>query len=338
MRNLFDPALEFLVLLWLVPWGFFLGFMGGWIFSRPMVAGHFMDMPGLRSSHAAPTPKGGGVGIVLAVLWAWIFLGHPFAMIPCFIMISFLGLFSDRRDISPLFRLSMHILLALFAVIAGSPFLPLLSFPGIILYTLFWTLFIAATANFYNFMDGINGIAALSGATGFILMALFQILHGGWDRNVLLLLAAASACLGFVPMNFPRAKVFMGDTGSLFLGFFFAAMVMLFSTSHGDFLLFFSFLAPFYCDELTTMAIRLKNRENIFKPHRKHLYQILVNQRRISHLKVTLFYAMVQAIFGLMMIYIHSLGRIMPLVTMLLLFFVLFGIISRRIRQGQNEL
>src|SRR3972149_8133386 len=90
----------------------------------------------------------------------------------------------------------------------------------------FWIVFITGTANLYNFMDGINGIAGFTGVIGFGLIAYFSyyILN---DYNLLLMsLILTAVCIGFLPFNFPKAKVFMGDVGSIFLGFVFASFVV----------------------------------------------------------------------------------------------------------------
>jgi Fuc2NAc and GlcNAc transferase len=86
--------------------------------------------------------------------------------------------------------------------------------------------FIVGTANFYNFMDGINGIAGITGVVAFGLLALFGHLHGAGEGMVLCSLCLGAACLGFLPFNMPRARVFMGDVGSVLLGFLFALLVI----------------------------------------------------------------------------------------------------------------
>ncbi|SLM30001.1 WecA (fragment) [Desulfamplus magnetovallimortis] len=197
-------------------------------------------------------------------------------------------------------------------------------------------MFIAATANFYNFMDGINGIAALSGVICFLLSALFNVFYSSIDPFTFISLVAAGACMGFLPMNFPSARVFMGDVGSLFLGFLFASVVLVNSFSINEFLVYISFLFPFYCDEITTMAVRLYSGDNILHAHRKHLYQLLVNEMGISHLKVTIFYAMVQAVYGITMLIFYSFSDTLLLIMVLFLFFVLFAFFSFAVRQGKK--
>ncbi len=365
-------------------WGVCAGFSGACFFSKPMIAGQFMDIPNKRGSHSIPTPKGGGFGILMAVMVAAIVLDMPLSMLFPVFTVSILGLLSDRFDIAPAVRLIVHLCAALIVVVFYDPIStrfydpisiyfhdPLSNcfhdpisnyFHGLIsvhattaswqsispshflprfshlfcLYAAFWTLFIAASANFYNFMDGINGIAALSAVLCFLLIALFRVQYAYMDSFTILCLVTAGAALGFLPMNFPQAKVFMGDVGSIFLGFLFAAMMLAHCPSVNEFLVYFSFLFPFYCDELTTMSVRVKAGDNLFKAHRKHLYQILVNERGISHLKVTIFYAMVQTVIGLIMIFLYSFAQTAILLMMLLLFFVMFSLFSCCLRRGKR--
>jgi len=106
----------------------------------------------------------------------------------------------------------------------------------------------------------------------------------------------AAACLGFLPLNFPRTKVFMGDVGSILLGFLFASWVLLFSRSLLEFVVLTSFLFPFYVDELSTLIVRIKDGDRLTKAHRRHIYQILVNQAGLSHAVVTVFYGFIQIV------------------------------------------
>ncbi|GAG76553.1 unnamed protein product, partial [marine sediment metagenome] len=94
----------------------------------------------------------------------------------------------------------------------------------------------------------------------------------------------------------------MGDVGSVLLGFTFAAIVAQLSNSFLDFVCLSSFLFTFYADELTTMFLRIKNRENLLRPHRKHLYQILANEKKFPHWQVSAGYGAVQLILGMLIL------------------------------------
>ncbi len=180
--------------------------------------------------------------------------------------------------------------------------------------------FIVGTANFYNFMDGIDGIAGITGIVGFSLMAFFTCFSANNPILSTLAMGIALACIGFLPFNILKGRVFMGDVGSIFLGFVFAEYVILFSKSFKDFICLSSFLFPFYADELITMALRLKNRESLFTSHRTHLYQILANEGDIDHWKISVGYGLLQLMVGVTMLSVNSHGTINVLGTGALFF------------------
>jgi len=133
--------------------------------------------------------------------------------------------------------------------------------------------------------------------------------------------------------NMPKAKVFMGDVGSILLGFSFAAIVVILSKSILDFVCLAGFLFPFYADELTTMAVRIKDGENLFKPHRKHLYQLLANEKAIAHWKISIGYGLVQLIIGITILLLRPFG--LSIILLLLgVYFLTFVRVSFTIRKS----
>lgn len=265
-----------------------------------------LDKPCDRSSHTRLTPKGGGIGLlcVFVVVCLYVQLPVPF-WFPVTIL-SLLSLFDDRVELSPKLRLAVQFAAAGIVLIGlDGERLNLLSVSGsggniflVLLLTTFFVVYITGTANFFNFMDGINGIAGISGIVAFGLLGCFGIITGQNLSHVVLSLALASACAGFLPFNMPKARVFMGDVGSILLGFVFACLVVVFSASVVDLLILSSFLFPFYLDELTSMAERLRKRQSLTEPHRSHLYQVLANEAGIAHWKVSLGYGVAQLIIG----------------------------------------
>ena len=159
-------------------------------------------------------------------------------------------------------------------------------------------------------MDGINGIAGITGVVGFGLLAFSATLSAVSPSFVTLAICMALSCLGFLPFNIPKARVFIGDVGSILLGFVFAGMVAWLSKSLLDFFCLASFLFPFYADELTTMGVRLKDGEKLFNPHRKHLYQLLANELKIAHWKVAVGYGILQLVVGLSVLAAYLCGFI----------------------------
>ena len=256
-----------------------------------------LDLPNERSSHARAVPKGGGVGILGAFLAASLVLNVPPGFWAPAVFLSLVSFRGDRREIPVLLRLGAQ--LAAGAVLCASVLPEGLSAP---MFAVLWaagTVFAAGTANYYNFMDGIDGIAGIAGVVAFGLLGGIGGFSGLPPPAGDLALCLAFACVGFLPFNAPRARVFMGDAGSVLLGFVFAGLVLQGAGDLADFLVLCGFLFPFYADELTTAWVRLKDGESLLEPHRRHLYQLLANEMGVDHWKVSLGYGAVQALAGL---------------------------------------
>jgi UDP-N-acetylmuramyl pentapeptide phosphotransferase/UDP-N-acetylglucosamine-1-phosphate transferase len=294
------------------------GGVGAWVIARLGSQFSLLDISNRRSSHEGVVPKGGGIGILASFVFASLFLEEPLAF---WLPATFLALFSllgDRIEISPKIRLPVQSIAALIFVLLSA--LSLQLSVSSFLFTVFFTLFIVATANWYNFMDGIDGIAAITGIVGFGLLALFIILSGGDSRFSVLSICIALSCLGFLPFNMPKAKVFMGDVGSILLGFVFATIVVTLSESFLDFVCLAAFLFPFYADEFVTMAVRIKDGENLLKAHRRHFYQLLANEMEIAHWKVSVGYGLLQLIVGLCVLLARPLGVTSAIVLLVISF------------------
>lgn len=254
-----------------------------WAVRRWTIRRNILDHPGSRSSHTAPTPRGGGVAIVLVVLGGMIVIHRAqFPAIAPYVaaslVISIIGLIDDLRGMTAMPRLFAQCLAALAAWFAygALEFLSLsrtvsLSFgaaAGIL--TILW---IVGLTNCLNFMDGINGIA---GGQAFVAGSAWAAIGAQRGDRLLshlgILLAASS--LGFLVHNWSRGRIFMGDVGSTFLGYS-LAVVALFGTARDA-------LIPVLCvwfflfDSGFTLLRRLKNHENVLAAHRSHLYQRLV--------------------------------------------------------------
>jgi len=281
---------------------------GAWVMSRYAFRLGMIDVPNDRSSHALPTPRGGGVGILLAFVAASLSSGMShFLWVPTS-FISIISFFDDKLQLSPGTRLLFQFSaagVALFSLLYPAPVDFLLKVSLLI----FFMVFIVGTANFYNFMDGINGIAGLTGFVGFLLLTLHA--QGiGSSSHTLVLLAASFACLGFLPFNMPSARVFMGDVASVLLGFFFALSVVMLASSVTEFLALAGCLFPFYADTLATLYVRWRDGERLSQAHRRHLYQLLANQLGIPHWQVSLGYASLQAVIGFVCLKLSTVGAV----------------------------
>jgi len=265
--------------------------MSRYAFSLGIVA-----LPNKRSSHSRPTPGGGGVGLLLTFfVVSVIFTSVPVSLWLPATFLSLVSFFDDRLDLSTgvrlLFQFGAAAIVVFSAVFNGFSFLSLICIP-------FWLLFIVGTANFYNFMDGINGIAGMTGVVGFGLTATFSQMVGADSTLFFLLLAMSAACAGFLPFNLPKARVFMGDVGSILLGFVFAGITFTLSNDLGSFLCLVAFMFPFYADALTTLFVRWRDGEKLSEAHRRHLYQILANELTFPHWLVTGGYCVFQLVVG----------------------------------------
>jgi len=284
----------------------FCGGMGAWFMSRYAFFLGIVDLPNKRSSHSRPTPGGGGVGLLLTfIVVSVIFNSAPVSLWLPATLLALVSFFDDRLDLSPKVRLLFQFGAA--AAVVFSAVFNEFSFLGLTLIP-FWLLFIVGTANFYNFMDGINGIAGITGVVGFGLTAVFIRMIEADSALFSLSLAMSAACTGFLPFNFPKARVFMGDVGSILLGFVFAGVTFILSYDLGNFLCLVGFMFPFYADALTTLFVRWRDGDKLSKAHRRHLYQVLANELVCPHWFVSCGYGLVQLVVGATMLWAWTTG------------------------------
>lgn len=308
---------------------FLLGGTGAWSIVKWGGKLSLFDKPNLRSSHKTVTPKGGGIGILAAFFVCSIAFKIPKSFWIPAVFLSLFSFWGDRSEITPKIRLLVQfaagtILLTGILMEKGSGFaayawMPLLA------------IFVVGTANYYNFMDGINGIAGITGVVGFGLLGGFALAGDAAPQLIMLCGCMSFACLGFLPFNMPGARVFMGDVGSILLGFVFAGIVVYLSGNLLNFVCTAGFLFPFYADELTTVMVRLKDGEKLSRPHRRHLYQILANEYKISHWKVSLGYGLLQLMVGISVFWLKRAG-ITVVISLILLYFCTFSILSFTLR------
>ena len=312
-----------------IPVSFIFGALGAWVVSRYAQPLGLVDKPSMRSSHDRPTPKGGGVGLLLAFILVSLHQEiHIAFWIPAAVL-SLLSLFGDRVELKPKLRLTVQFCAA-GIVLAGLNSLPVANlysgmFSGVTGYLilipgfLFLAVFIVGTANFYNFMDGINGIAGITGIIAFALLGMHGLNAAQPASLVNLCFGMACACGGFLPFNVPTARVFMGDVGSILLGFVYACLVVCFAKTFGDFVVLIGLLFPFYADELVTMYVRIRDGQRLTLPHRRHLYQILVNELNMPHWKVSVAFGVLQLIVGVSVMAVRPYG-VLPIIFLLIYF------------------
>ena len=308
---------------------FICGALGAWVVSRYAHPLGLVDKPSKRSSHDRPTPKGGGIGLLLAFILVSLHQALDLAFWVPAAVLSLLSLFGDRVDLNPKLRL-MAQFCAASIVLAGLNSLPfeglnngissgVAKYLVLIAIFLFFAVFIVGTANFYNFMDGINGIAGITGIIAFALLGMYGLNTAQPANLVTLCFGMACACAGFLPFNVPKARVFMGDVGSILLGFVYACLVVCFAKTFGNFVVLIGFLFPFYADELVTLYVRIRDGQRLTVPHRRHLYQLLANELNISHWKVSVAFGALQLIVGISVMAVRPYG-VLPIVFLLIYF------------------
>jgi UDP-N-acetylmuramyl pentapeptide phosphotransferase/UDP-N-acetylglucosamine-1-phosphate transferase len=282
-----------------------IGAGGTWLARSYALQRDLLDHPGERRSHAVATPRGGGIAVVLALLVAAIALAvrdpsqRPVlvAFATGLALVAGVGMVDDHRPLSPWWRLSVHVLAALlFAAVLqfvhGQWWLSLLALLAVL-----------ALTNIWNFMDGINGIAASQA----LLLGLAMAWTGG-GAWAWLALALAAACAGFLPFNFPRARIFMGDVGSGAIGFAVAAIAAMVVGGRGvgPGVAMLLPLSAFLVDAGLTLARRMLRGEQWWLPHTQHAYQVWA--RRSGHAFVTSAYVAWTALGVLAMVVLLRAG------------------------------
>lgn len=273
----------------------------------------WLDVPNARSSHELPTPRGGGLAVVvtllvaLPVLW-WFELLSTTALVGLAgagLLVALVGWLDDHGHVAARWRLSVHFAAAAWGlywlgglpplVVLGAGFDLGLLGDALALVALVWLL------NLYNFMDGIDGIAGLEAVTvclgGVVLLLAAAPDSDGWILPLLL----AAAVLGFLVWNFPPAKIFMGDAGSGFIGLLLGLLLL--AAANIDQSLLWAWLillGTFVVDATVTLVRRVSKGDRFYEAHRSHAYQYLARKWG-AHRSVTLLYGAINVFWLLPM-------------------------------------
>ena len=289
---------------WLTPLAWFAAVFAATLAGTGAVLGilrrrAILDHPNRRSSHAIPTPRGGGIALLIVLLPAWAAIAYLsptngpmirlvlWPVLGAALMLAVISWVNDLRGLSSFARLLAHIL----AVAMALTVLPrdAMVFQGLLPAVLdrmatgvLWVWFI----NLFNFMDGIDGISGVETASIGLGIFLLTAFTGGNGQGALYGLTIAAAALGFLWWNWHPARVFLGDVGSVPLGFLLgwllveAAVAGFWATA---------LILPLYylVDATATLLRRLLRGERIWQAHAQHFYQQAV-QRGLSHAAVVL--------------------------------------------------
>lgn len=250
-----------------------------------------MDDPNHRSLHTTAVPRTGGVALMAGVLAGCSLLPSPWLPLGLGAALALVSFTDDLFELSAAWRLLAHLLAAAVLVAANLAHYPLwVAIPAV--FAIVWM------TNLYNFMDGSDGLAGGMALFGFGAYGV-----AAWLANDAAFAAAcwtvAAAALGFLLFNFHPARIFMGDAGSVPLGFLAAAFGLI-GWQHGLWPWWFAPLAfsPFVVDASVTLFKRLLRREKVWQAHREHYYQRLVRMK-LGHRNTALFeYALMVAAGG----------------------------------------
>lgn len=260
---------------------------------RYAIRHQILDHPGPRASHTQPTPRGGGFGLVAAVLLTLLTLPGTRSSVPLLVALAgvaltaFVGWLDDHRSRGVRTRLAAHLT-------AGAMLLPLALWPSPVpawmggVAGFWWVFWAVSSINVVNFMDGIDGLIGSQALIFGVHLALISQ-SGGAAAAIGLSLAGASA--GFLLWNWPPARIFLGDVGSGALGLLFVlGGLLLIREGRASIVGAFLPLYPLFLDASTTLARRLRSGERVTEAHRSHFYQRLANGS-LGHARVTLLYA-----------------------------------------------
>lgn len=263
------------------------------------------DLPGRRRSHSQATPRGGGIGIVVAVLFvallAWPESGAAWRVGAAIMLVGGVGWIDDHQGLAARWRLLAHVLAAAALMVPMAPVLgehacalfaatpcddprpPGSALAVLLAVAVVWSI------NLHNFMDGIDGILAAQASFVFA-VATLAFAHAGNAQAMVLALICLAATAGFLPFNFPHARIFMGDVGSGVLGLLIGlaglglSLAPQLAWSSGVIV-----MSGFVIDATCTLLSRMGQGRRWYSAHREHLYQWLVRSG-FSHVRVVALY------------------------------------------------
>lgn len=286
---------------------------------RQYLSRFLLDIPNDRSSHTQPTPRGGGLGFVIAFAltsvsvafldWQSVGSRDVLSIWAALIPLVIVGIFDDRGDVPARIRYLVQLGAAGIAIAFygafPQPWLTQLGTVGIAIAIGLTLIGMTALINFYNFMDGLDGLVAGVSAV--------QLTYLAIEINQPILLLLVVALIGFLWWNWSPAKIFMGDVGSTVLGATIAIALLHQSNNTVQAWSSLSITLPLIADAIYTLIRRLIYKENIFKPHRTHLYQRL-QQSGWSHAQVATAYILVTVGIALNLHFLQATGAILSVV------------------------
>lgn len=295
-----------------------------------------LDVPNERSSHVIPTPTGGGlaivitwyIGITLLFILRLIESSLYFALLTG-IILMIISLIDDFVSLKPFIRLIFHFITVIIAfyflgglrafIIPGLSMQYFIILYPIVILGMVWFV------NLFNFMDGLDGFAS----TEAVILALVMFIFSGNIINLILIISIA----GFLYWNWPRAKIFMGDVGSIQLGFILVILGIYFhNTFQFSILNWIMLSSPFWFDATYTLFRRWRNRERLSQAHKKHAYQRIA-QAGFSHQKVNFYLIGINSIVVIIILLYREFDflKIALFIISLLFFYFITRLIDKKV-------
>ncbi|WP_417662624.1 MraY family glycosyltransferase [Pseudomonas sp.] len=308
---------------------------------------NILDIPNFRSSHAVPTPRGGGVAIVLVFLITLPILylidlvsfSSLIALLGAGAVVAVIGFADDHGHIAARWRLAAHLIAAIWAIFWFGG-LPPISVAGLTVTSsfvsgLFSVLYLVWMLNLYNFMDGIDGLASLEAIAVCVGGAVIYWSLGEFSYAYLPLVLAG-AVTGFLFLNFPPAKIFMGDAGSGFLGITLGILSIQAAWVAPQLLWsWLILLGVFIVDATFTLLRRLLRGDKVYEAHRSHGYQYASRHYK-QHLPVTLGVTVINLVWLFPLALIVALGFVDGFLGLLLAYAPLF-FLAVKFKSGAHE-
>jgi len=306
---------------------------------------NLVDKPNYRKVHVTAIPLVGGISIALAVLtvifvsnYRFSFLKEYFPILASAMVLLIVGVIDDKKDISAKYKLIIQFLLALIIAFSGTRITSLYGVFGIYEIVIWQQyvvtiLIITGVVNAFNLMDGVDGLIGGLSLLGFLTLFFIAIYFNDYNLAFFSTLFIG-AILGFLKFNLGKKKIFMGDSGSLFIGFILITEAIKFlqkqeinkehSCSYTVLLLIFFFSIPVF-DSLRVYMGRIKRGNSPFSADKSHLHHLLLGVG-LSHKKTAL---MINAICGLLLIIVITLRSLLSITLIIAVSIIAFSIIVR---------
>lgn len=277
---------------------------------------NIIDNPNERSSHSIPTPRGGGVAVVVSYILGVMLLIYldylsqqiGLTLIVSGFIVALLGFLDDHGHINSMLRLAIHFMVAIGVVVSLGGFSEVKIFNNFLLgfsANIIAVLFLIWLLNLYNFMDGINGIASVEAITTLMSMSVIYFIFN-LQLNIEILWLLSACAFGFLLWNFPKAKIFMGDACSGFLGLTLGILALIaLKENLALFCAWIICLGVFIVDATFTLIRRVSSGYKMYDAHRSHSYQIL-SRKWGSHTPVTLAVAAINLLWLLPIAYLTA--------------------------------